>query len=372
MPTKTTKVRAQLASLAMALPLAQPALAEVNLRSALLEVWPRYVGLRLVRDFASECNAQEAGANQAAFATWQSAVGLSDEIEALLERNIPARELEKLRASERGVLRNTLREKFPNCVTNAQLKTFLTTNAAGGSIKGVSPQSMAAVQNALGKTVAKSPVAVSNGATTQAPIDHSALEGVYMDQVYGVGFGGMTTIDFQSYAVFKDGSICKDIATIAHGRGGKFAAGCGQWTRAGNGFNVRWPNGKTEKLDGETFYRTFPAEKGETLNGQYRTLGGGGNVALGGNAWVMASEMFVFSPDGTFTTERASGGGNTGVATRARSGSGGTYALDRHTIELRFNDGRVMRNGFFFFPAKGVKTRDAIGLGGSVYNLKKK
>jgi hypothetical protein len=48
----------------------------------------------------------------------------------------------------------------------------------------------------------------------------------------------------------------------------------------------------------------------------------------------------------------------------------GTYSLDRHVIELRFNDGNVIRTGFFFFPASGKKTIKSIGIGGTVYSLR--
>jgi hypothetical protein len=379
---KFTKLRhgSRFVAIASVLGFSTPSFADSSLRSALLEVWPRYVSFKAMRDFANECEPQSASANNQSFAKWQTGLGLSDQLESLLSTAFSAREIDAFRATERKSLLPKMRQQFPNCVSSAQLRTFLESSIANGSLHGMPPNALATVQKALNTAVAKplesntskgvaAPVATSSNA---AAVDQSTLEGVYMDQVPAIGYGGMVILDFASFAVYKDGTICKDIRTIAVGRSGKLASRCGQWTRAGNGFTARWQDGKTSKLEGNTFYRTFPASKGETLNGRYTATGGGGNTALGGDSAVFVSKTYVFAPDGTFSTQAAGGGGNSGVTTLSRSSNGGTYTLDRHTIELRFNDGRVLRDGFFFFPSKGQKTTDAIGIGDSVYSLKNK
>jgi hypothetical protein len=374
------KLNSRLVAIANALVFAMPSFADSSLRSALLEVWSRYASFKAVRDFANECEPQSANTNNQSFAKWQAGLGLSDQLDLLMSSVFTVREIDAFRSSERTSLLPKLRQQFPNCVSSTQLRVFLESRSANGGLHGMPSNALATVQKALNTNVAKPSegntskgVAPPVTATSNAgAVDQSTLEGVYMDQVSRLGYGGMMILDFDSFAVYKDGTICKDIRTIAVGRSGKLASRCGQWTRAGNGFNARWQDGKTSKLEGNTFYRTFPANKGETLNGRYTATGGGGNTALGGDSAVFVSKTYVFAPDGTFSTQAAGGGGNSGVTTLSRSSDGGTYTLDRHTIELRFNDGRVSRDGFFFFPSKGQKTTDAIGIGDSVYSLKNK
>jgi hypothetical protein len=83
------------------------------------------------------------------------------------------------------------------------------------------------------------------------------------------------------------------------------------------------------------------------------------------------SKAITFFPDGRFTTESASGGSAPGVVIGSRRGNAGTYSLDRHTISMRYADGRVVNTGFYFYPSKGQKTRNALAIGNREYTLQK-
>jgi hypothetical protein len=369
-----------------------------DLRAALLEVWPRYISVRALKEYANECHPNSSAVNEQTFAKWQAEQNLSDAIDALLPSALNPTELNAIKRSAQTTILPKLRQTFPKCVTSEQLKTLL----AGSQVdlKKINAVAVAKVQTALSMNNASAPSVKANAnaianadppmskqdtsvesptttvtvpQTAQAPskpTDQSTLEGVYMNQSTSFGVGGMMTLDFDSYAVFKDGTICRDIETIAAGRAGKLAARCGQWTRAGSGFSARWQNGKTSDLSGSTFYKTFPANAGDTLSGKYSSIGGGGNTALGGTAMIVVAKSYVFSPDGRFQVASSSGGSNTGVVVSANKSQSGTYVLDRHVIELRFNDGNVLRTGFYFFPASGKKTTKSIGIGGSIYSLR--
>jgi hypothetical protein len=364
--------------------------AQDDLRAALLDVWPRYVGVRAVRDYANQCNANDVAANNRMFAQWQSAQGLTDQIDDLLEKALTAAELVELKRAAQSSIVSKVGETFPGCLTATQFSAIATGPTA--DLKKSSATSLAVVQRAMtsgvtSPTTSKSPPIASNVASDNAsktgaqprapapasasqPVDQSALDAVYINQTTSFGVGGMMTFDYDAYAVFNDGTICRDIETIATGRTGKTASRCGQWTRAGNGFSARWLDGKTSTLGGSTFYKTFPASAGDHLNGKYMSIGGGGNTALGGTAMVVVAKTYLFSADGSFQLASSSGGSNTGVAVSSSKSETGRYVLDRHVIELRFNDGNVLRTGFYFFPASGKKTHKSIGIGGSTYTLR--
>jgi hypothetical protein len=360
--------------------------ADSALRAALNEVWPRYQSIRVLLDYTNECQPANANKNRDAFATWSARQGLSDQIQSLFDRTFSAREVRSLRTTIESQGRTKFKEMFPNCVTSEQFVSLL--QSPTSDLQKRHGQAIAVIASATGQdtpnvassaTPKKTPSAdaapPANSAQTanaapQTSANQSDLEGVYLDQSYSYGVGGMTTIDFDSYAVFKDGTICENIDTIVRGHSAQ-AKGCGQWTRKGNGFSVRWNKGKNEELGGSTFYRTHPAASGERLNGRYTSLGGGGNTALGGDTMIFASQSYVFHPDGRFESAKSGGGGNSGVTTLASRSQSGTYALDRNVIEMRFGDGKTIRTGFFFFPSHGKKTHGSIGIGETVYSLRK-
>ncbi len=114
-----------------------------------------------------------------------------------------------------------------------------------------------------------------------------------------------------------------------------------------------------------------PAGRNDRLDGSWSTIGGGGNLAMGGTVGVISTARFTFTPDGRFTTERMSGGSSSidfggataGNSAFARRDSAGTYQLDGYTLSLRFNNGEARRLFFCFLG----KDRETLRIGGSNY-----
>jgi hypothetical protein len=360
--------------------------ADSALRAALNEVWPRYQSLRVLLDYTNECQPANTNKNREAFANWSAKQGVSDQIQPLFDRTFSASEVRTLRTTIESQGRAKFKEMFPNCVTSEQFVTLL--QSPTSDLQKRHGQAIAVIAKATGQdapsAASNAPIKKASPADTSTPsnntqtanaapqanVNQSDLEGIYLSQTYGYGIGGMMTIEFDSYAVFKDGTICENIDTVVRGHSAQ-AKGCGQWTRKGNGFSVRWNNGKSKELGGSTFYPTHPAASGERLNGRYTSLSGAGNTALGGDSMVFASQAYVFHPDGRFESAKSGGGGNSSVTAVSGRSQAGTYTLDRNVIEMRFGDGKVIRTGFFFFPAHGKKTHGSIGIGESVYSLRK-
>lgn len=198
--------------------------------------------------------------------------------------------------------------------------------------------------------------------------------GVYLDESYGTGVGGMMIMTFEPILLLRDGSARRyleippadlDVARDKAANGRDW----GRWSRGGPGFVVRWNKGDKDEL--KSSFKTKAAKPGQTMARAYETIGGGGNTALGGNVMVAFSNTYQFARNGTFSTD--GGGGSSvsatdtsaGVAVSSRRSSAGRYRLDGHTITLRYNDGRVVRKMFYFYP----DSDRAIGIGDDTYTI---
>ncbi len=342
-----------------------------TLRKAAIDVFAGHTTARLLRGLADECAPERRDAHTAAFGQWETTYKLRG-FDTLFARQLSAKERELLEQQVQVQMLPRLRQKFTNCVSS-NLNALYTSASMNPGNSG-RDASLAMVQNSLAGTAvdssAPAPLALPAPAAPTprgGSADFSALEGVYLNQSTGFGVGGMMTIEFDAYAVFKDGTISADVNSLVTQSGARDPKKWGRWQRSGNGFRVTWNNGKTSELSGSTFYKTFAAKPGETLNGTYRSIGGGGNTALGGGTMIFDASIITFFPDGRFDTSSAKGGSAPGVVTSARGASSGTYRLDAHMIEMRYSDGRTARSAFYFYPAKGEKTTRAIGIGNRDY-----
>jgi len=108
---------------------------------------------------------------------------------------------------------------------------------------------------------------------------------------------------------------------------------------------------------------------GETINGSFYTVSGGGNVANRGTITYGSIKTIRFNDQGEFTVAEQVKGVNASSEIFSHKTKSGTYSLDRHTIELRYNDRKVERRAFYFYHG-----RDNFGIGGikNVFSPRKK
>jgi hypothetical protein len=196
---------------------------------------------------------------------------------------------------------------------------------------------------------------------------------VIMHLEYEMGVGGAIYPTYNAYLVLADGSIYKhptispydlDVATSRRDEPEKW----GTWRAEGGGLQVSWPS-ERRPADRSAFWKASsykevsPARQGETLAGQFRTISGTGNTALGGNAMVVASANIAFASNGQFTLAK-SGGGSVGTwAGSSQSHETGTYRLENYMIEFRYQNGHTERRFFYFYP----DSRLHFGIGNSAY-----
>jgi hypothetical protein len=224
--------------------------------------------------------------------------------------------------------------------------------------------------------------------TPVGPAAHAAnwngVSGVYFRSNTTFGVGGMMVMDFLPLVLFKDGTFYEvgdaaledvdlKVARAAHPND------WGRWTQQGDRFVLTDAKGRSDdfKLQDGNFFKAFPASGTGSLSGEYRTIGGGGNTAMGGEVMVAFENRYIFRADGTYSNNRSAGamnnGSTSGVASTvgSRRGGQGRFSVDRYTITLERPDGSSERRFFAFGSQKSpaLIDKDMLFIGDTVFSL---
>lgn len=209
---------------------------------------------------------------------------------------------------------------------------------------------------------------------TQAQkLKESDIQGIYLHLEYG--YGGGITIEYNPYLLLKDGSVYKKLDAaptdldVARSKQTE-AKEWGTWKINGKTLSIQWNDGKSDSWD-DNWFKAFAAKPGDSLNGNYKSLSSGGNTSLGGDVMTVAFDNISFLPNGKFSQDKGAGASTGGTVTNSQSSASGTYKLNNYTIEFNYEDGRVVRKLFYFYPKKGEKTDETISIGSSNFVKKK-
>ncbi|WP_234734471.1 hypothetical protein [Tellurirhabdus bombi] len=206
-------------------------------------------------------------------------------------------------------------------------------------------------------------------------LTHAQIQGVYMHSEMRYGVGGFMYQEYEPYVLLKDGTLYKNITVSPYDldvpASRKVEANkWGTWQKNGSKMNIRWSDGKTDSWD--KWHLGQPARRNETITGSFKTISGGGDIAMGGSTMIVSSKNITFSPDGKFTYESMGGGSSSssgvGVSAYSNQDKAGNYQLDGYTLTLKFNNGLEERRFFYFYP----DSRRHFGIGSSVYVPQKK
>jgi hypothetical protein len=187
----------------------------------------------------------------------------------------------------------------------------------------------------------------------------SEIEAVYLLLDYEYGLGGAVYPVSTPYLLLKNGKIYRDLTVPPRDLDVTKSQSVepkkwGTWRRSGSKLTAAWSNGKTSNWD--TQPAAVAAHSGQKINGSFKSIGGGGNTALGGTTMTVSANGITFSPDGRFSlaTFKAGSSSSSGVGTTTSSqrNRSGTYRLDGYAIDMTFDDGRTQRAFFCFFPNK--------------------
>jgi hypothetical protein len=187
------------------------------------------------------------------------------------------------------------------------------------------------------------------------------IKGVVLHQEYGYGVGGMMLIKYNPYLLLQDGTIYShpevcaydlDVFKSRETEPGKW----GTWKLEDSKTLVVTMNSdhKPDRWQGTAhWFWAVPAAGNERLAGTWSTIGGGGNTAFGGGAIVVSSNVLTFNTQGQFTTLSTGGGsfnGSGGSVTAYSNKEGaGTYTFDGYSLELKYNNGKIVRKNFCFY-----------------------
>ncbi len=212
------------------------------------------------------------------------------------------------------------------------------------------------------------------------------IKGLVLHQEYGYGVGGMMLIKYNPYLLLQDGTVYShpevcaydlDITRSRETEPGKW----GTWKQEDSKTLVITMNSdhKPDRWEGTThWFWASPAAKNEKLAGTWSTIGGGGNTAFGGGAVVVSSNVLTFNTEGQFTTLSTGGGSFNGsggsVTAYSNKDGAGTYTFDGFSLELKYNNGKIVRKNFCFYDASD---KDVLVFGTRAYtpsdsNKKKK
>jgi hypothetical protein len=207
-------------------------------------------------------------------------------------------------------------------------------------------------------------------------ITAAEIKGVLLHSETRLGVGGMLIFVYFPYLLLKNGSLYEHLTVSpadineAQSRQSE-PTKWGTWKLDGKALIVTHRNkdGSMTKPNRWTGWSwASPAKPNEKLNRTYGSISGGGNTAMGGGSMVVSSKYITFNSQGQFTYESVGGGsynGSTGsVSAYSSKNSAGTYVLDGYSIELRFNNGQVNRQSFYFYDDKD---HGVIGIGNNPY-----
>lgn len=217
--------------------------------------------------------------------------------------------------------------------------------------------------------------AMSSGAVALA----SNIQAVGFANRMQFGVGGYMYMNPEPVVLFKDGTALEDIEALdkltpqtlddhkrAHPKDWT------RWRKAGAGIEIEeckkakpaCSNGKEwSALAYKTAYG--PLAKGARIEGRYKTISGGGNVAFGGDVMVASMREMAFAKDGSFATSKNVGATSSSFTTANQSGTTtGRYEIDGFIITLRFANGETVQRTIV---AEGAGKPDAIWLDGSAY-----
>jgi hypothetical protein len=197
------------------------------------------------------------------------------------------------------------------------------------------------------------------------------INGILIHLEYNTTPDGKMVRIYKPFLVLNDGSIYSepvispyslDVAQSKQKEPKKW----GTWKLKNNTFLVEWTaTGETEKWFKNWFWAT-PSQREEKLDGAFITVNGLENDALKGADKGFTSKYIAFNNNGQFTlTNGPSNNPNTPIPASefSKRNEAGTYILNDYSVELRFNNGNVIRRIFYFY----LPGKTHFGVGHSVY-----
>jgi hypothetical protein len=266
-------------------------------------------------------------AGETLFVAVDPPVAVGGDLRAFARERVPGRMASRCQMAQS-------RPAEASCTVNASegMHFFYGIRSKGGQDSFVhvftGPSAMTAIRYGFAVQQILDAVAASPGTSVETsaapapaagPAPTLALEGLYLHLAYRSGMGGGVYPVYVPHVLFRDGTMTEDLSyypasatDIANWRR-KNPRDWGRWTRAGNTIKIQWDDPKRKPDTWEKWFVARGGAAGQRLQGKYRSITGGGNTALGGDAMVVAWGTLDFQPDGTVMMASGAGASNSGA-----------------------------------------------------------
>ena len=207
------------------------------------------------------------------------------------------------------------------------------------------------------------------------------IEGVYHHWNWMMMLNAGMVDTGADYILFKNGEVWRhpqlppqdvDIAKAKQ----VVSADWGSWQRTGRVIAIRMPGGHDERYDPTQLVRYEAAPQNQRVEGSWHTTLSQVSAVGGQSTAGVVTNTLALHADGTFEWGGFSGasfhdGTGSGRAggnfTHSQPVRGGHYFIDGYTLELRYDDGRVERDLFYWAGGEGNKRYDMVLMNGRRY-----
>jgi hypothetical protein len=192
------------------------------------------------------------------------------------------------------------------------------------------------------------------------------VNGVLILLNYNTSPDGKMTRAYSPYLVLNDGSIFSEPVASPYTFNVKASkqnepTKWGTWKMKNNVMSVSWAGKSEPEKWAKNWFWATPAIPNEKIEGTFVTVTGKVNDNLRGTN-TQPTSTISFNSMGEFTLSTS--GGNADFSKRDEAG---TYTLNEYGIELRFNNGTVIRRAFYFY----LQGKTHFGIGNFVYAPKR-
>jgi hypothetical protein len=125
----------------------------------------------------------------------------------------------------------------------------------------------------------------------------------------------------------------------------------GTWKRSRTKYLLFWPDDDEPSEVDIAADRPQVFQTGQSLDGEWISVSGGGDSSLGGSEIISAVDSFRFFKDGSFSAGRSTGAISTGGVASGKSGASGMYRIDGPSLILNYRDGRATTTSLFFIDS---------------------
>jgi hypothetical protein len=215
-------------------------------------------------------------------------------------------------------------------------------------------------------------LAVTNKANTKSSVSGKTaeVEGYVFDLEYTYGVGGMMLPEFYPVVLLKDGVALRNLRTsLGHidltRHRAMQADDVGTWKRSRTKYLLFWSDDEEPSEVDIAADRPQVFQAGQSLDGEWTSISGGGDSSFGGSETISAVDSFRFFKDGSFSAGRSIGATSAGGVGWAKSGASGIYRIDGPALILSYRDGRATTTSLFYID--GDDDGKVLWIGGESY-----